>query len=77
MEIDKAERFLGISPNTGRDKAIDWINSTDKSLCLKGIAVLADIGDKESVDALRHTTEDPDDLVAIHAKFAMDKLMRK
>jgi hypothetical protein len=71
MEIDKIERFLSISPSAGEDRAVGWINSTDLSLRLKGIAVLADIRDKKSTATLQHFTKDSDAIVADAAKRAL------
>jgi hypothetical protein len=77
MEADKIERFLGTSPNAGEDKAIDWINSADQSLRLKGIVVLADIGDEESIATLQHLTGDPDAIVAGAAKHAVNSARKR
>jgi hypothetical protein len=46
MEIDKIERYLGLSPNAGKDQAIAWIKSGDQYLRRKGFSVLEDIGDQ-------------------------------
>ena len=77
MEADKVARYLGTSPNAGEDKAIGWISSADTSLRLKGIAVLADIGDKQSIATLQHFTEDPDAIVADAAKRAVGTSLKK
>jgi hypothetical protein len=72
MEADKIARYLDISPNAGEDKAIGWISSADTSLRLKGVVVLADIGDKRSIATLKQFSEDPDTIVADAAKRALD-----
>lgn len=77
MEADKILRFLGISPLAGEDNAKEWINSSDRSLRLKGIAVLADIGDKQSISALQRFTEDPETDIADAAKRALGTLIKK
>ena len=71
IEVDKIVRFLGLSPQAGEDKAREWIKSSDTSLRLKGILVLADIGDRDSVAALEHLAEDPDRMIGNAAKSAL------
>ena len=77
MEADKIARFLGTAPNAGKDKAIEWINSADQSLRIKGIVVLADIGDKQSIETLQHLAEDSNAIVADAAKRALDRSLGK
>ena len=77
MEADKIERFTGMSPSAGEEEATNWMKSTDSALRLKGITVLADIGDKRSVTALQQASEDSDSLIAGSAKRALAILMRR
>lgn len=77
MEIDKIERFLGMSQNAGEDRAIEWVMSTDRSLRLKGIVALADIGDKRSVTTLQQFTQDPDAIVADAAKRGQHSTLKE
>lgn len=71
MESDKIKRFLGISPNAGASKAIVWVKSGDDYLRGRGVAVLADIGDQESISILQHLTKDTNHRVAEDAKFML------
>jgi hypothetical protein len=71
MESDKIKRFLGDSPTAGEGKAKEWAESEDRSSRMKGIAVLADIGDPQSLAELRKLAADPDASVARAAKGAL------
>jgi len=71
MEIDKIARFLGTSPNAGRDQAMDWVKSGDQYLRRKGFDVLADIGDQQSIEVLQRYAKDSDPMIADEAKRAL------
>jgi hypothetical protein len=77
MEIDKTKRFLGTSPNAGEDKAIQWLESADESLRLKGIVVLADIGDAQSIRTLQQFTGDHNPIVASATRRALEELQKR
>jgi hypothetical protein len=74
MEMDKIKRYLGISPDAGKDQAIAWIKSGNEYMRRKGFAVLQDIGDKESKEILQAYTKDPNPNIANEAKFALDNV---
>lgn len=69
MESDRISRFLGNAPTAGEDTAFEWVKSANQSLRIKGIIVLAHIGDKRAKAALEKLAQDTDPLVATTAKF--------
>jgi hypothetical protein len=71
MEADKIARFLGASPNAGRDQAMDWVKSGDQYLRRKRFDVLVDIGDQQSIAVLQRYATDSDPIVADEAKSAL------
>jgi hypothetical protein len=77
MESDKIVQFLGTSANAGADRAKRWIDSSDESLRLKGIATLADIGDRDAIKTLERLSRDSDALVADEAKRAVVVAQKK
>ena len=74
MESDKIKRFFGISPNAGENKAIAWIKSGDDYLRNRGFAVLADIGDQQSLAVLQRYVKDSDHEVAEEAELTLRSL---
>jgi hypothetical protein len=71
IEADSIMRFIGTAPAAGEDTAMEWVNSADQSLRLRGIMVLAQIGDKKSKAALKELTQDRDSLIATMAKASL------
>lgn len=76
MESDKIKRFLGILPNAGESKAIVWIKSGDDYLRSKGFAVLADIGDQQSIADIKQFADDSDPAIAEDAKSALNNIKK-
>ncbi len=76
MEADKIERFLGISPNAGENKAIEWANSGDEYLRGRGFAVLADIRDRRSIAVLQRFAKDPNPWTAQEAKSLLRRIKK-
>lgn len=58
MEADRIRRFLGLSRDAGQATAIRWLNSKDESLRSKGMTVLTDIGDPQSIAIAQRTALD-------------------
>jgi hypothetical protein len=58
MEADRIRRFLGISQDSGKAAAIRWLRSDDETLRSKGMTVLTDIGDPQSIEIAQQTALD-------------------
>lgn len=71
IEADQIRRFLGIDKEAGKEIALQWVNSSNESLRLKGIIVLGNIGDKESKAMLQKLTQDGDSIVVMQAKESL------
>jgi len=58
MEVDKINRFLGIFPDAGKAAALRWLRSKNVYMRNKGMAVLTDIGDLQSIAAAQQAALD-------------------
>jgi hypothetical protein len=68
MERDRINRFLGIDPNAGLDRALVWANSADPALRQHAAIVLADINNPAALQALRQLTQGSNQSVAQEAQ---------
>jgi hypothetical protein len=58
MEADRIRRFLGLSRDAGQAAAIGWLSSKNESLRSRGMTVLTDIGDPQSIAIAQRTALD-------------------
>jgi hypothetical protein len=65
MERDKILRVLNVDPGAGLDLAKSWMkDSSDRTLRMKAVRVLSDIGGEEAVVLLGTLTHDADATIA-------------
>lgn len=76
MEIDKINRFLGLSPTAGFARAQQWKLSSDPKIRAKAIDVFKDIKDSGSRAELTRMRHDPNQIVSEKALLALENKTR-
>ncbi len=68
MERDRIERFLGINPKAGLDRALTWATSNSEQLQTRAVVVLASINDPAALQAIQTLAQSSNPNVAYDAQ---------